>query len=77
MTRRQLIVGAVVALGGSAVVALLGVGTTVWLMLRRSLLPRSIAQPSSVARIGRLSDFVVGVNTDFLQAYRHLCRAQH
>jgi cytochrome b6-f complex iron-sulfur subunit len=72
MTRRQLILGTVVALGGAAGATLLAVGPKLMSLLTHQLLPKPIFEPSSVASIRRVSDFSVGVNTKFLQG-RRIC----
>ena len=70
MTRRQLIFGAVVALGGAVGATLIAISPKLMSLLTRQLLPKPIFEPSSVASIGRVSDFSVGVNTRFLQERR-------
>ena len=72
MTRRQIILGTVVAVGGAAGVALLALGPKLMSLLTRQLMPKPIFEPSSVASIGRVSDFSMGVNTKFLRE-RRIC----
>ncbi len=72
MTRRQLIFGTVIAVGGAAGVTLLAVGPKLMSLLTRQLMPKPIFEPSSVFSIGRVSDFSVGVDTKFLQE-RRIC----
>jgi cytochrome b6-f complex iron-sulfur subunit len=70
MTRRQLIWAAVAAFLAVAFASLVAFGSSLMLMLLRLLLPRPAFEPSSVFRIGPLSDFNFGVNTQFQQQYR-------
>lgn len=70
MTRRQLIFGAVVALGGAVGAALIAAGPKLLSFLTLPQRPKPLSEPSLVASIGRVSDFSVGVNTQFLQERR-------
>jgi len=70
MTRRQLIWGTVAALGAALAAGTLVVGPSILLFLARRRLPKEILEPGSVTRIGPVSDFSVGVNTQFLQQQR-------
>ncbi len=71
MTRRQLIWGAVIAGGGAIGVALVAAGPKLLSMFRRSLRPpERIFESSTIFQIGRLSDFGIGVDTQFLQKHR-------
>ena len=71
MTRRRLILGAILALGGIAVAALLAFGPKLISLLIRQLRPKpKIFEPSTIFSIGPVSDFNVGVNTKFLQKHR-------
>jgi cytochrome b6-f complex iron-sulfur subunit len=71
MTRRQLLWGAIIAGGGALGVALVAVGPKVFSLLKRTLLPpERIYEPNNILRIGRLSDFGIGVETKFLQEHR-------
>ena len=72
MTRRQLVWGAVIAGGGILGVASTAAGLRLLSLFRRSLMPKTIFEPSTIFRIGRLSDFIVGVDTQFLQE-RRIC----
>jgi cytochrome b6-f complex iron-sulfur subunit len=72
MTRRQLIWGAVIAGGGAIGGALVVAGPKLLSMLRRSRQPppEKIFESSTIFQIGRLSDFGIGVDTQFLQKQR-------
>jgi cytochrome b6-f complex iron-sulfur subunit len=70
MTRRQIIIGTAMTLGGALGVALIAAGPKLMSLFMRSFLPRPIYEPTSVFRIGQLSDFGFGVNTQFQQQYR-------
>jgi cytochrome b6-f complex iron-sulfur subunit len=50
--------------------ALMAVGPQLLSSLMRSLLPQPAFKPGLIVRIGRASDFKVGVNTRFLQEHR-------
>ena len=69
MTRRQLILRVILALGGVVGAALLVFGPMLVSLLRRQV-RRSIFEPSTLFSIGPVSDFSVGVNTKFLQEKR-------
>ena len=70
MTRRQLILGAILALCGTVGAALLAFGPRLISFLMRQRPPRKIFEPTTIFRIGPASDFNVGVNTEFLQKQR-------
>ncbi len=72
MTRRQLLWGAFIAGGGVLGVALAAVGPKLLSTFRRSLRPQpeKIFEPATIFRIGRLSDFGMGVDTQFLHKHR-------
>ena len=71
MTRRKIIllIGGGIALlvaGAASLAALPGALLALW----RRRLPEAIEEPSSVFRIGRPSEFPIGVDTRLLQSYR-------
>lgn len=72
MTRRQLLWGAVIAGGGAVGVALVAAGPKLWSLFRHTLEPQRIViyEPKTIFRIGRLLDFSIGINTQFLQEHR-------
>jgi cytochrome b6-f complex iron-sulfur subunit len=70
LTRRQLIIGAAVALGGAVGAAMIVAGPKLISFLTRRQIPKPLFEPSLVASIGRVSDFSVGVNTEFQQERR-------
>jgi len=71
LTRRRLILGAILALGGAVGAALLAFGPKLISFLVRGLGPRpKIFEPSTTFSIGPVSDFNVGVSTKFLQKHR-------
>ncbi|MCA1594790.1 MAG: Rieske 2Fe-2S domain-containing protein [Acidobacteria bacterium] len=53
-------------------VALLAAGPRLISLLTRPFIPKAIFEPSSVGSIGRVSDFGVGMHTQFLQE-RRIC----
>ncbi len=65
-TRRKIIITSVLAF----LAVLLGIGTVFALMFLRFFLPRTIYEPSTVFRIGFLSDYELGLNTKFQEQYR-------
>lgn len=72
MNRRQLLLGVLVASCGAVGVGLLAVGPKLISLLSRDFRPKPIFEPSSIAGIGHVSDFGVGVHTQFLQE-RRIC----
>ena len=65
-TRRKIIITSVLAF----LAVLLGIGTVFALMFLRFFLPRTIYEPSTIFRIGFLSDYELGLNTKFQEQYR-------
>jgi cytochrome b6-f complex iron-sulfur subunit len=72
LTRRQILWGALVAAGGAVGVALLAVGPKLVSLLTRPVPPKQIVEPGLMWSIGRVSDFGVGVHTQFLRE-RRIC----
>jgi cytochrome b6-f complex iron-sulfur subunit len=72
LTRRQLLWGALVASGGALGIVFLSVAPKLMSLLTRPLIPEPVFEPGLMSSIGRVSDFGVGMHTQFLQQ-RRIC----
>lgn len=72
MTRRQLLWGAIITGGGALAGAFVVVGPKLLSLFKRSLRPppERIFESKNIFRIGRLTDFSIGVDGKFLQEHR-------